>query len=70
MRFFDLATIAIYLIGITWFGAQFRKSQRSLKNYFLGGQTAPWWAIGLSIVSAETSGAAFCGIFQISRRSV
>jgi len=55
MRFFDLATIAIYLIGITWFGAQFRKSQRSLKNYFLGGQTAPWWAIGLSIVSAETS---------------
>jgi SSS family solute:Na+ symporter len=55
MRFFDLATIAIYLIGITWFGAQFRKSQRSLKSYFLGGQTAPWWAIGLSIVSAETS---------------
>src|SRR3982074_3947588 len=55
MRFFDLATIAIYLIGITWFGAQFRKGQRSLKNYFLGGRTAPWWAIGLSIVSAETS---------------
>src|SRR5229473_4936184 len=55
MRFFDLATIAIYLIGITWFGAQFRKSQRSLKNYFLGGHSAPWWAIGLSIVSAETS---------------
>src|SRR5437879_4055886 len=55
LRFFDLATIAIYLIGITWFGAQFRKSQRSLKNYFLGGHSAPWWAIGLSIVSAETS---------------
>jgi len=55
MRYFDLATIAIYLIGITWFGARFRKSQRSLKNYFLGGQTTPWWAISLSIVSAETS---------------
>jgi solute:Na+ symporter, SSS family len=55
MRFFDLATIAVYLIAITWFGAQFRKSQRSLKNYFLGGHTAPWWAIALSIVSAETS---------------
>jgi len=41
MRFFDLATIAIYLIAITWFGAQFRKSQRSLKNYFLGGHSAP-----------------------------
>src|SRR6266478_10192271 len=55
MRFFDLATIAIYLIAITWFGAQFRKSQRSLKTYFLGGHSAPWWAIALSIVSAETS---------------
>ena len=51
----DLAVIVIYLIGITWFGAHFRKSQRTLKDYFLGGHTAPWWAIGLSIVSAETS---------------
>ena len=55
MRFFDLATIAIYLIAITWFGAHFRKSQRDLKDYFLGGRNAPWWAIALSIVSAETS---------------
>ncbi len=55
MRFFDLATIAVYLIAITWFGAHFRKSQRDLKDYFLGGKDAPWWAIALSIVSAETS---------------
>ena len=55
MRFLDLGTIGVYLIAITWFGARFRKSQRSLKDYFLGGQTAPWWAIALSIVSAETS---------------
>src|SRR6202021_390325 len=55
MRFLDLATIAVYLIAITWFGAHFRKSQRDLKDYFLGGRNAPWWAISLSIVSAETS---------------
>jgi solute:Na+ symporter, SSS family len=55
VRFLDLATIAVYLIAITWFGARFRKSQRSLKDYFLGGHSAPWWAIALSIVSAETS---------------
>ena len=55
MRFLDLATIGVYLVAITWFGTRFGKSQRSLKDYFLGGQTAPWWAIGLSIVSAETS---------------
>jgi len=55
MRFFDLALIAVYLIGITWFGARFRSSQKTLRDYFLGGRNAPWWAIAFSIVSAETS---------------
>ena len=31
------------------------RGQKSLRDYFLGGRTAPWWAISLSIVSAETS---------------
>jgi SSS family solute:Na+ symporter len=55
LRYFDLAVIVAYLIAITWFGARFRGSQKNLKDYFLGGHSAPWWAIGLSIVSAETS---------------
>src|SRR6202046_2355 len=55
MRWLDLAVIAVYLAAITWFGARFRRSQHSLKDYFLGGKTVPWWAIALSIVSAETS---------------
>ena len=55
MRPFDLAVIFAYLAAVTWFGASFREKQKSLKDYFLGGRTAPWWAIALSIVSAETS---------------
>src|SRR5215475_14365057 len=55
MRYIDLAVIAGYLIAITWFGARFRSSQKNLRDYFLGGRNAPWWAIALSIVSAETS---------------
>lgn len=55
MRWVDLGVIAVYLAGITWFGARFRSSQKSLKDYFLGGKNVPWWAISLSIVSAETS---------------
>jgi len=55
MRYVDLAVILTYLIGITWFGARFRSGQKNLRDYFLGGRTAPWWAISLSIVSAETS---------------
>src|SRR5579871_2846442 len=70
----DLALIAIYLIGITLFGLRFRSKDpttRSLRSYFLADQKIPWWAIALSIVSAETStltiisipGVAFAGDF-------
>src|SRR5256714_5881969 len=55
MRYIDLAVILAYLAAITWFGARFRSGQKNLRDYFLGGRTAPWWAISLSIVSAETS---------------
>jgi len=52
----DLGIVLLYLVGITIFGLQFRSSKdRSLRGYFLAGRTIPWWAIGLSIVSAETS---------------
>jgi len=56
----DLALIVVYLIGITLFGLRFRArnkdaGSRSLRSYFLADQTVPWWAIALSIVSAETS---------------
>ena len=55
MRYLDLGVILGYLIAITWFGAHFRSGQKSLRDYFLGGRSAPWWAISLSIISAETS---------------
>src|SRR3984893_18140380 len=51
----DLAIVALYLARITLFGLRFRKRQRTLRDYFLAGRDIPWWAIGLSIVAAETS---------------
>src|SRR6266567_6048927 len=72
---FDLALIVVYLVGITLFGLRFRSGKdpnaRSLRSYFLADQKIPWWAIALSIVSAETStltiisipGVAFAGDF-------
>ncbi len=51
----DLAIIAVYLAGITAFGARFRRGQQTLRDYFLGGRTAPWWALACSIVATETS---------------
>ena len=55
LNHFDLALVGVYLAGITLFGLQFRKKQHSLRDYFLADREIPWWAIGLSIVAAETS---------------
>jgi SSS family transporter len=51
----DLAILLIYLAAITYFGARFRRGQKNLRDYFLGGRTAPWWALACSIVATETS---------------
>jgi solute:Na+ symporter, SSS family len=51
----DFAVILLYLASITLFGAHFRRGQQTLRDYFLGGRTAPWWAIACSIVATETS---------------
>jgi SSS family transporter len=51
----DFAIIVVYLAGITAFGARFRRGQQTLRDYFLGGRTAPWWALACSIVATETS---------------
>ncbi len=51
----DLAVLISYLAGITYFGVRFRRGQRNIGDYFLGGRTAPWWALSLSIVATETS---------------
>jgi len=51
----DFGVVVTYLVAITLFGARFGKSQRTIRDYFLGGRRLPWWAIAFSVVSAETS---------------
>ena len=51
----DFVILVLYLVGITLFGARFRRGQKDLRDYFLGGRSAPWWAIACSIVATETS---------------
>jgi SSS family transporter len=60
----DLAIVIVYLLGVTALGVWFRRAQAMVtqgdnaaagRDYFLGGRTAPWWAIAFSIVATETS---------------
>jgi solute:Na+ symporter, SSS family len=51
----DLIIVIAYLVGVTLLGLRFRQQQTTLNDYFLGGRSAPWWALALSIVATETS---------------
>src|SRR2546430_2433600 len=51
----DLAIVVLYLPGVAALGIYFRRGQQAVRDYFLGGRTAPWWAIAFSIVATETS---------------
>jgi solute:Na+ symporter, SSS family len=51
----DLGMVIAYLLGVTALGMRFRRGQQNATDYFLGGRTAPWWALAFSIVATETS---------------
>jgi len=57
----DLGIVLIYLVGVTALGSYFRRRQRSIHDYFLGGRTTPTWALTLSIVATETSALTIIG---------
>src|SRR6266581_1034743 len=71
----DRAIVVAYLLGVTALGVRFRRVQRTAatgdttavgREYFLGGRTAPWWALAFSIVATETSTLTIIGTPAIS----
>ena len=58
----DWLIIVTYLVGIIGLGLFFGKDQRTTRDYFLGSKNVPWWAIGFSIVAAETSALTIIGV--------
>ena len=62
----DYAVLLLYLIGITVFGTLFRKSQKTVKDYFVGAKNIHWIVISLSIVATETSTLTLVGVPAIA----
>src|SRR5262244_3851231 len=58
----DYAVLLLYLLGVTVLGARFRRSQRTVKDYFLGAKNIPRFVISLSIVATETSTLTLVGV--------
>ncbi len=62
----DYVVLLAYLIGITVFGVMFRKSQKTVKDYFVGSKNINWVVISLSIVATETSTLTLIGVPAIA----
>jgi solute:Na+ symporter, SSS family len=62
----DLVIVIAYLFGVTALGIHFRRGQQDARDYFLGGRSAPWWALAFSIVATETSTLTIIGTPAIS----
>src|ERR1043165_4420385 len=58
----DYAVLLLFLVGITVFGMMFRRTQRTVKDYFIGAKNTHWLVISLSIVATETSTLTLVGV--------
>ncbi|MBM4174913.1 MAG: sodium/solute symporter [Ignavibacteria bacterium] len=58
----DYIIIIVYLVFIAALGIISGGKQRSIRDYFLGSDVVPWWAVCFSIVAAETSTLTFISI--------
>jgi SSS family transporter len=58
MNWLDYLIIAVYAIGMLGLGYLF-KSQKDGQDYFLGGKSLGWFALGLSIMATQLSAISF-----------
>jgi len=57
----DWSIIGVYLVinlSLGWF---LSKKVHSAKDYYLGDRSAPWWAIGISVIATYVSALSFLG---------
>ena len=53
--------LAIYMMGVVLLGLSFTRKQKNLAGYFLAERSAPWWAVGISVVACDLSAISYMG---------
>jgi SSS family transporter len=53
--------LAIYMAASVFLGLSFAKKQKNLAGYFLAERSAPWWAVGISVLACDFSAISFIG---------
>jgi solute:Na+ symporter, SSS family len=58
----DWAVVVFYLLFTTWIGHRLAGKAATVKDFFLGGRTMPWWAVSGSMIATEISALTFIGV--------
>lgn len=60
--YLDWAVLFGYLLLTTWVGHVMKGKNATIRDFFLGGRSLPWWAVTGSIIATEISGVTFIGV--------
>ncbi len=58
----DWAVVAGYMLLTTWVGHLMAGKAATVKDFFLGGRSMPWWAVSGSMIATEISALTFIAV--------
>lgn len=59
MNYLDWIVIAVYIAFLIALSFYLSKKQKNIEDYYLGGRTIPWWAIGVSTMATQLGAISF-----------
>lgn len=61
MHAFDVVLIVVYFVAVVVVAGKFSGSQKSLKEFLMGGGEIPWWAAAMAGIATVTSAISYIG---------
>lgn len=62
LNFWDYLIFVLYFSALIFMSWRFSKGQKDETDYFVGGRSMPWWAIGISTAATQTSAIGFMSV--------
>jgi len=60
--YLDWAVVVGYMLLTTWVGHALSGKNATIRDFFLGGRSLPWWAVSGSMIATEISALTFIGV--------
>lgn len=60
--YWDWAVVVGYMLLTTWVGHALSGKNATIRDFFLGGRSMPWWAVSGSMIATEISALTFIGV--------